>query len=56
MGDKVLFAAKSEPPKKAFNADHITLFLNNLPYSITDEKLRNKLPELKIKEIRIIRD
>ena len=34
----------------------MTLFLSNLPYSITEEKIKDKLTNTRIKEIRIIKD
>lgn len=47
----------SKPPK-VYHSDASTLFLNNLPYSVTEAMIKEKFPEFQdqIKEIRIIKN
>jgi len=55
IGSKKLSVAISAPPKLS-NADGRTLFLNNLPFTVKEEDIREKIAAFKefIVEIRII--
>lgn len=67
IGQNKLYAAVSKPPRTSKD-DSLTLFLNNLPYTVSDDKIRDKFsenvntlinqkqPSIHIKEVRIITD
>ncbi|CAK88072.1 unnamed protein product (macronuclear) [Paramecium tetraurelia] len=54
VGGEKLYAAISKPPK-LYQDDKLTLYLDNLPYSITEQQLAAKAGE-GVKQIRIVKD